>query len=79
LPWRRSPGWRRRSTFHGADLVTRRPLVIDVGAAGKGHLVDIVADMLRSAEIQRFLVDAGGDLRHHASMSRWNTCGTRIS
>jgi len=46
-------------------------------AAGKGHLVDVVADMLRSAEIQRFVVDA--ITAPVASMSRWNTCGSRIS
>ena len=32
---------------HGTTLVTRRPLVIDVGAAGKGYLVEIIAEILR--------------------------------
>ncbi|MFJ9590606.1 FAD:protein FMN transferase [Streptomyces acidicola] len=48
----------------GTVLVTRRPLVIDVGAAGKGYLVDLIAGMLREAGVDRFVVDASGDLRH---------------
>lgn len=38
--------------------------MIDVGAAGKGYLVDIVSEILRQAGHTRFVVDAGGDLRH---------------
>jgi thiamine biosynthesis lipoprotein len=45
-------------------VITRRPLVIDVGAAGKGYLVDIVAAILERAGVRRFVVDASGDLRH---------------
>ncbi len=48
----------------GTTLVTRRPLVIDVGAAGKGCLVDLVSALLREAGVGRFVVDASGDLRH---------------
>lgn len=48
----------------GTSLVTRRPLVIDVGAAGKGYLVDIVSGMLREAGLTQFVVDGSGDLRH---------------
>jgi thiamine biosynthesis lipoprotein len=48
----------------GTTLRTRRPLVIDVGAVGKGYLVDIVATMLRDADVGEFVVDASGDLRH---------------
>jgi FAD:protein FMN transferase len=39
-------------------------VVIDVGAAGKGYLVDLTADTLRDAGIHRFVVDGSGDLRH---------------
>jgi FAD:protein FMN transferase len=57
------PSWSRDVVREGTSLVTRRPLVIDVGAAGKGYLVDIVSGILREAGFARFVVDASGDLR----------------
>jgi thiamine biosynthesis lipoprotein len=38
-------------------------VVLDVGAAGKGYLVDLVGDMLADAGIGEHIVDASGDLR----------------
>ncbi|MBO9578070.1 MAG: FAD:protein FMN transferase [Microbacteriaceae bacterium] len=37
---------------------------IDVGAAGKGHLVDLVGDVLDAHGVDAWIVDASGDLRH---------------
>jgi FAD:protein FMN transferase len=48
----------------GTTLVTRRPLVIDVGAAGKGHLVDLITAILQDRGHANFIVDGSGDLRH---------------
>lgn len=56
--------WSTDVVRDGTSLVTRCPLVIDVGAAGKGYLVDIVTGILREAGITRFVVDGSGDLRH---------------
>jgi FAD:protein FMN transferase len=56
--------WSTDIVRDGTSLVTRRPLVIDVGAAGKGYLVDIVSGMLREAGLTQFVVDGSGDLRH---------------
>jgi FAD:protein FMN transferase len=56
--------WSTDVVRDGTSLVTRRPLVIDVGAAGKGYLVDIVSEMLREAGLTQFVVDGSGDLRH---------------
>jgi FAD:protein FMN transferase len=61
---RARPSWSRDVIRDGASLVTRRPLVIDVGAAGKGYLVDIVSAMLHEAGFTDFVVDGSGDLRH---------------
>lgn len=47
----------------GATLLTTAPVVLDVGAAGKGQLVDLVLDELTGAGIERAVVDASGDLR----------------
>jgi FAD:protein FMN transferase len=58
------PTWASDIVRDGTTLVTRRPLVIDVGAVGKGYLVDIISAILQQAGVARFVVDAGGDLRH---------------
>lgn len=56
------PGW---GSIEWADpvLTTRDPVLLDVGAAGKGLLVDLVADILR-AYAGGATVDASGDLWH---------------
>lgn len=60
-----SPDWWARDVRReGTTLVTERPVVIDVGAAGKGYLVDLIADALRDAGVEEIVVDGSGDLRH---------------
>jgi thiamine biosynthesis lipoprotein len=59
----------RRARWHdvqrdGTTITTNRPVLLDVGAAGKGRMVDLVAQTLNDADVHRFVVDAGGDLRH---------------
>ncbi len=44
-------------------VTTTQPLLIDVGAAGKGLLVDKVAGIV-GQETHQFTVDAGGDMYH---------------
>lgn len=56
--------WTRDVRRDGNAFVTARPLVIDVGAAGKGHLVDLIAATLREHGIDRYVVDGSGDLHH---------------
>lgn len=76
------PTWRndvKRVGQHGTTLITRRAVHLDVGACGKGYLVDLIAELIdqhespristsdktqQTAEISpEFLIDAGGDLR----------------
>lgn len=57
------PAWDDMLAWDGAALTTVRPVTLDVGAAGKGQLVDLVGDILAVAGIERWIVDAGGDLR----------------
>ena len=64
LKARAPDSWRRDVRREDTLLITERPVVIDVGAAGKGHLVDLISGILRDADIEQFLVDGGGDLRH---------------
>lgn len=56
--------WGRDVHREGSRLITERPVVIDVGAAGKGYLVDLIGRVMRSAAIDAFLVNGSGDLLH---------------
>jgi Membrane-associated lipoprotein involved in thiamine biosynthesis len=45
-------------------ITTDRPLTIDVGAAGKGYLVDIISEILIDESITDYIVDGSGDIRN---------------
>jgi FAD:protein FMN transferase len=57
-----APAWDTRLDWNGQDLATTAPLLLDVGAAGKGQLVDLVAGELLAGGHDRCIVDAGGDM-----------------
>lgn len=57
------PAWDDAIAWDGHALTTVRPVSIDVGAAGKGYLVDIVSDLLAAAGHEDFVVDGSGDIR----------------
>lgn len=61
------PSWSGDILRDGPSLVTRQPLVIDLGAAGKGYLVDLLSELLRGAGFTEFVVDGSGDLRHEGA------------
>lgn len=52
-----------RHTVEGITLDTVAPVVLDVGAAGKGYLVDLVGDLLATRGVGDTVVDASGDVR----------------
>ncbi|SMQ62944.1 FAD:protein FMN transferase [Agreia sp. VKM Ac-1783] len=54
--------WTEAVSRSGSRITTTSPTVIDVGAAGKGYLVDLVAEVLVEAGITEFVIDASGDL-----------------
>jgi len=58
------PKWSSDVIREGTAVITHAPLVLDVGAAGKGYLVDLVSEMLRTAGITDYVIDGSGDLRH---------------
>jgi thiamine biosynthesis lipoprotein len=58
-----APAWDDAFAWDGHALTTVLPVSIDVGAAGKGYLVDIVSDMLAAAGHEDFVVDGSGDIR----------------
>lgn len=57
------PRWDDAVAWDGEALEVTRPVVVDVGAAGKGYLVDLVSELLSDAGIREHIVDASGDLR----------------
>lgn len=62
--------WRDTLTWSDGVLRLHGPAVIDVGALGKGRLVDLVADVLAAASAGPFVVDASGDLAVHGLTER---------
>ena len=57
------PAWNDAIAWDGEHLDTVTPVLLDVGAAGKGYLVDLVGDLLSGLGVAQHVVDAGGDLR----------------
>ncbi|WP_424935231.1 MULTISPECIES: FAD:protein FMN transferase [Bacteria] len=55
-------GWRSTLTWSPDELVLSETAMIDVGAIGKGRLVDLVHALLRSRGYGEVIVDASGDL-----------------
>lgn len=60
------PDWDALLEWHGTSLRTAAPVVLDIGAAGKGQLVDLLADLLRASGVRDFFIDASGDLLNGA-------------
>lgn len=58
------PGWDEVMTWQGSRLEASRPVLLDFGAAGKGCLVDIVAELLEGSGVREYVIDASGDIRH---------------
>lgn len=56
------PTWDQALAYHHPTLVTKEPVILDFGAAGKGYLIDLVAEVLEAAGITAYCVDAGGDI-----------------
>lgn len=51
-------------TFPKIEIL--EPTLLDVGAAGKGYLVDIVSEIMLGRGVKSFCVDAGGDIVHRS-------------
>lgn len=66
---RGKPDWSKDIVRNGTSLITERPLVIDVGGAGKGYLVDLISEILLKSGMTEFIVDGSGDLRHSGEFS----------
>ncbi len=58
-----APDYNEVITREGAAVTVLRPVCIDIGALGKGYLVDVVVKLLLEAGYDDFVVDASGDMR----------------
>lgn len=58
------PKWEDAIDYIFPRLTIKQPVLIDVGAAGKGYLVDIVSDLLLDQGVTSFTINAGGDIVH---------------
>lgn len=63
------PEWDEAMEWRGNEVITTMPVLLDVGAAGKGCLVDIVAEILEMHGISEYVIDASGDIRHRGKQS----------
>ena len=57
-----APEWDEVLDWQGTVLTTHAPVVIDVGAAGKGQLADLLSADLRTGGVAEHFIDASGDL-----------------
>jgi len=49
-------------TYKHPRLTVYTPVLLDVGAAGKGYLVDIIGELLEEQGTIAYCIDAGGDI-----------------
>ena len=56
------PTWAEALEYTFPKLRTRQPVLLDFGAACKGYLIDLVAQVLEQNHIHSFCIDAGGDI-----------------
>ena len=61
------PAWDDVLSIDGSVVTSTEPLLLDVGAAGKGFLVDEVARLLEASGVTAFVIDASGDLVHRGA------------
>ncbi|MDN3480941.1 FAD:protein FMN transferase [Arthrobacter sp. APC 3897] len=63
-----APDWAASASWQALGdrtvLNTSVPVTFDIGAAGKGQLVDLVFELLHASGHRELTVDAGSDLRH---------------
>ncbi|MGN6503394.1 MAG: FAD:protein FMN transferase [Pseudolysinimonas sp.] len=57
-----TPAWADAIAWDGEYLDTVTPVLLDVGAAGKGYLADLVSGVLLDLGVPTHVVDASGDI-----------------
>jgi thiamine biosynthesis lipoprotein len=60
------PRWEDVVSYSEKSITLQQPALLDFGAAGKGYLVDIIAESLIKAGLEDFTIDASGDILHRS-------------
>jgi FAD:protein FMN transferase len=63
-PLQVAPLWEDVMTYRHPLLTTKTPVLLDFGAAGKGYLVDLIAEVIEAHGVTAYCIDAGGDMIH---------------
>jgi len=56
--------WEDVIDYNPPSIVMKKPALLDVGAIGKGYIIDIIGKLLEDNGIKNYCVDAGGDFVH---------------
>jgi thiamine biosynthesis lipoprotein len=72
-PLTEPPHWDAVLHYNYPTLTLKKPVLLDVGAAGKGYLVDIIGNLLDDHGAHGYIINAGGDILHHASNKKETT------
>jgi thiamine biosynthesis lipoprotein len=54
--------WNEAIELIGRKIEIKKNVLMDFGAAGKGHLVDLLSNLLVDNGVKSFLIDGGGDI-----------------
>lgn len=54
--------WEEALNYKYPLLKVRKPVTLDVGAGGKGYLIDLISELLEESQVKAFCIDAGGDI-----------------
>lgn len=64
------PDWDTVMKWEGVTARVTQPVVFDVGAAGKGFLIDQVGIILNDSAYTRYIIDGSGDILHHGTVEQ---------
>lgn len=67
---RKPPTWDNALEYKFPQLIIKQPVMLDIGAAGKGYLVDIIGSILQRRSIEHFCINSGGDILIKDSQQR---------
>lgn len=61
--------WGNAIEYSYPKLKIKKPTMIDLGAAGKGYLIDLIGQFLEEKNINSYCIDGGGDILYKNSLT----------